>query len=622
MTAMNSENDRNKPQPPSKVAAIAETISTERAWQVGRRIYVRCAYASTLGVQLREIGAHWDREQRRLWVGSGKRDRVIALVHDADARAQAVEDVKAAGRWVRVPYRATEIRAEVKRLGGVYDGDRKAWALPSEESYATGQELVAQYHERCAAAEHAAKDKRQHEDAAAREAARAERRERVLAESGRTPTGASAEHRVISTRRMNKRSAWDTARPLGALIVLEDGRRGIVVDRTVWFTSSELASSTCWHAQTHDEAHWDFAYTLALVEPTAAERAADDEHAAQLADAAALHRLVEDVARSDHGQLDGSWSAIPDQHRAGEIRCTYGTVGRHDGGRLILTTSGELLYQHPGYYDDYRRTQRTLAVDDGLVDQARVLIDQGARMRRHTDQMLYDYEVIVPVSDSELDSTTCSSTAVDAGAEPRSADDAEPLPEATSTAARAAVELATNATDADRNLLAQLATAVDHDEDTLEEFATEDQFLSARSGVEVTLTRHDFTLPDRQVLSLWALDDVWVEVYEDADAGGTTTVYLAEPEAQARWQELVAEHQAHSPRVRHPEFPEFDEDDDTDDDCPGLNVPHCDECGSTTGHRWMTASLGTACDIDCYDAMADAPGAHATRHHRPEKSVR
>lgn len=46
---------------------------------------------------------------------------------------------------------------------------------------------------------------------------------------------------------------------------------------------------------------------------------------------------------------------------------------------------------------------------------------------------------------------------------------------------------------------------------------------------------------------------------------------------------------------------------------------HCDNCGSAEpeyGSGWMSASLGTACGIDCFDAMADAQGRHARRYHR------
>ena len=51
--------------------------------------------------------------------------------------------------------------------------------------------------------------------------------------------------------------------------------------------------------------------------------------------------------------------------------------------------------------------------------------------------------------------------------------------------------------------------------------------------------------------------------------------------------------------------------------CPAAEAKHCDHCGSTNAPGgWMSASLGLARDEDCFDAMADAPGAHARWYHR------
>ncbi|MFG2408707.1 hypothetical protein ACGFR8_31070 [Streptomyces brevispora] len=50
--------------------------------------------------------------------------------------------------------------------------------------------------------------------------------------------------------------------------------------------------------------------------------------------------------------------------------------------------------------------------------------------------------------------------------------------------------------------------------------------------------------------------------------------------------------------------------------CPPGGGKHCDHCGTTVAvGGWMTASLGQACGVDCYDAMSGARGAHANRHH-------
>ncbi|MFC1405705.1 MULTISPECIES: hypothetical protein [Streptacidiphilus] len=50
--------------------------------------------------------------------------------------------------------------------------------------------------------------------------------------------------------------------------------------------------------------------------------------------------------------------------------------------------------------------------------------------------------------------------------------------------------------------------------------------------------------------------------------------------------------------------------------CPTPHVKHCGHCGGTESDGgWMVASLGLACDVDCYTAMADARGRHDRRYH-------
>ncbi|MFJ4880109.1 hypothetical protein ACIP93_33545 [Streptomyces sp. NPDC088745] len=51
--------------------------------------------------------------------------------------------------------------------------------------------------------------------------------------------------------------------------------------------------------------------------------------------------------------------------------------------------------------------------------------------------------------------------------------------------------------------------------------------------------------------------------------------------------------------------------------CPADGAKHCAHCGATSAAGgWMLASFGLACDVDCYDAMANGPGAHARRYHQ------
>ena len=89
---------------------------------------------------------------------------------------------------------------------------------------------------------------------------------------------------------------------------------------------------------------------------------------------------------------------------------------------------------------------------------------------------------------------------------------------------------------------------------------------------------------------------------------------MSERTARSAWRETCDKLRKPQPSVgqQEPELP-----------CPGPDVVHCDNCGSTEVKPndflelgWMSASLGLACSPTCYDAMSDAPGRHAVRHHR------
>lgn len=65
---------------------------------------------------------------------------------------------------------------------------------------------------------------------------RSEQHARVLAASGRTPTGEHTTLMVVSTRRMDTATTREVAFPLGTVLRLDDGRRGVVIEREVGFT--------------------------------------------------------------------------------------------------------------------------------------------------------------------------------------------------------------------------------------------------------------------------------------------------------------------------------------------------------------------------------------------------
>lgn len=336
---------------------IHPDIPTDRAWQVSRRLYVRCGYQSQLNSELRELGAKWDGDVRALWVGSGKRDQVVAAVQRTLTRVAEVDAVKAAGRWVAIPFDAADIRARAKEHGAIWDGDRKQWAMPSDDSYQEVSRLVGEYRtaqdaERAAAREAGKRSRAAYEaevQQAAAEDAEA-RRERIVAQSGRTPIGDTTQYRVISTRRMNKVTAREVAEPNGTVITLKDGRRGVITGVDIWFTGDEMASSVCWHPETHDQAHWDFLYTVAIVEPTQAEVDADAKAAAE--------------------------------RDTGAVR----------GGTLIRTRDGHVVWQHPGYYDDYIPTEGE-STDPGLLARVDAVLAAGTRNRVVYDQLAYRYQI-------------------------------------------------------------------------------------------------------------------------------------------------------------------------------------------------------------------------------------
>lgn len=375
---------------------LADDIPTTLAWQAGRRIYVRCGYKTQLNQALRDLGAHWDSDQRARWVGVTKKTQLVELVRAHQQRITALEEVKQAGRWISIPYEAGEVRTQVKKkLGGVWDPQTKRWALPSEEAHAQAQALVDEWREKRRAAREAEEAAAREAEKAAREAAAtaeqirkakeaaaaAARAERIVAESGRTPTGETTSYTVVSTRRMNRATALDQCTAVGTVIRLDDGRRAVVVRTGVEFVGDEYASSVCWHNDpdyVHGDAHWHLWHEAVVVEPTEEEIAADEQERAEHADENELRALMETARRS--GEPAAEVTRVASEDILGIIRKTGGSLVPYDDGQVVLLRDGRALYQHPGYYDDYTPTERHIT-DDALIARARALIARGSRSR-------------------------------------------------------------------------------------------------------------------------------------------------------------------------------------------------------------------------------------------------
>lgn len=361
---------------------IGPEIPVEVAWQTKRRIYVRSGMKSQLNADLVELGAKWDRDVRARWVGSTKRERVLELVRAAMLRRQAIEDIKALNLWLPIPVAAEDVRAAAKEAGAIFDGDRKAWAFRDTSSLMAVTELRDRWITEVDEAKRLERAELEREDAelAAAERVRAgvdaaARRAELLA--GRDTTGETDTIVEVSTRRMNKATAEQFARPLGAVVKLHDGRRGVVVSRKIWFSGSEEASSTCWHPETHDQAHWDLRYEVAIVAATPQETAADAAEQAERQDATTVADLVDSIQASP-GPVVDRMTAIPDKERVGTIEVSSGMGTYIPAGTLTLTVDGRVVWQHPGFYDTWDATERILT-DPELVAAVRRVLAGGTR---------------------------------------------------------------------------------------------------------------------------------------------------------------------------------------------------------------------------------------------------
>lgn len=194
----------------------------------------------------------------------------------------------------------------------------------------------------------------------------------------------------VSTAYMRRGDAQAMLRKVGEVIELADGRHGVVVQAKAWFTGDEMASSVCWHAETHDQAHWDLWHQVAVVADTEAEAARRRERQDQAREAAELHALMNLPAS---GPVQEGARVVAERDRVGRIECRYGTGHTlHDGGALTLTRDGRVVGTHPGWYDDYRATWWE-SRDAALVERVRAVLGAGARERVFVDQMAYVYVV-------------------------------------------------------------------------------------------------------------------------------------------------------------------------------------------------------------------------------------
>jgi hypothetical protein len=362
-----------KPEP------LAADVPLAKAWRCAARIYVRCGERSKLGEHMNGLGARWDRDAKAVWVDARYVDTAVKAIRDAAEREAFAVAVKAQDHWLEIPYDAEHVRDAAKKAGALFDGPTKRWAFPTEDALRRVEEArdvwITETEEAGRLEGVAAEEARQARFV--EQAAR--RRVSVLDASGRNATGETVEHREVTTQFLNRAGAERAARPEGSVLRLRDGRRGLVVGVKVWFTNDEDASSVCWHPETHDEAHWDFSYQVAVVEDTAEEKAADAEQAAQQADALAIHAVLDRAHELTGATAGDRWSKLPDDV-VGQVEATSGVAAVVRGGTLTLTGDGRVVWQHPGWYDDYVRSEG-VSSDPELAARVRAILAAGPRKR-------------------------------------------------------------------------------------------------------------------------------------------------------------------------------------------------------------------------------------------------
>lgn len=383
------------------VKPVADDVPLSRAWQEGRRIYIRCGKWTELDCQLVELRARWDPEKRARWVGTQRRDTVLPLIRDAEFRRRAMQEPWTV-EWLSIPYHMKDVREKAKELGAVWNRDRREWAFPSKKDQLEISRLIsarriqedeAQKRARQAELRREWEAVRRHEQKE-KERREQEKRAEIIRNSGRTPTGEETTLKVVSTKKMNKAQALAQGHEIGSVVKLSDGRRGIVVAKRAWFTDEEAASSVCWHDQTHDEAHWDIDHTVLLVEPTEEELTQDAREREAAEDAAELHQLAKSAAHWDASPED-QWHDV--KNHLGRIECFYGSVVQeHNNGSLYLLGEA-VVYRHPGYYDSYCPVER-VSRDPQVIEQMRRLLEQGPRTRYLDTQTTYKY-VVFPGQD-------------------------------------------------------------------------------------------------------------------------------------------------------------------------------------------------------------------------------
>lgn len=386
--------------PPQK---IHDEIPVERAWQDGRRIYIKCSKNSQLGQKLFEMQATWDGDVGARYVGTQRKNLVIPLILEHLARIAAVDEVRAAGRWVALPRGEGReaIYQWIKGLGNaVYDGERKEWAMPSDDAYTEVKEMIAEVGRQQAAAREQQRQA-QAVQRAAEDTAMAEqqltrkqvREQQLIAASGRTVT----DHRGEGTARiygyMKRAEAERHIYKPGHIERVGFGakaRRLLVLESSAEFWSQDDIDDSLVSGGTGSEPGWRCAFTYIVVEPTPQEAAFDAAEQAHSDDQKEIAAVLDVAWRG------GTMAEVTSFTQVTGPTIVEGWLHSGDRGKITVAADGGVWYQHPGSYDDYRRTEGQIT-DPGLLERIHAIVAGGPR-RYHVypSGLQRQYTVTVP----------------------------------------------------------------------------------------------------------------------------------------------------------------------------------------------------------------------------------
>lgn len=185
---------------------------------------------------------------------------------------QEVAQAKEEGRWVEGPYASAEIAARIRELGGKPDHITDGWIMPEAQHVPEITALLQAWRQETELAAEAKRIAQEAAEQAERQAAEARQQriaERLIAKSGRTPTGETTGWTEYSTDYMNRAEAMADAHKLGSVITLDDGRTGVIIGVDVWFTNRQTAEEEGYNPVTGYDAHWTWRYEAAIVRDSA-----------------------------------------------------------------------------------------------------------------------------------------------------------------------------------------------------------------------------------------------------------------------------------------------------------------------------------------------------------------